>query len=134
MSKVITISEAASIAIHSMVLVAGANDYLNVTQIAERMGSSRHHVAKILQRLVKEGYLRSNRGPAGGFTLNKPAGDVSLLEIYETIEGKLSETSCPLDHPVCPFDKCLMGNIVTKMTREFRKYMEEQKLSDYIKQ
>ncbi|MEA5111580.1 HTH-type transcriptional repressor NsrR [bioreactor metagenome] len=134
MSKVITISEAASIAIHSMVLIAGAHDHLNVTQIAERMGSSRHHVAKILQRLVKEGYLRSNRGPAGGFTLNKPAGDVSLLEIYETIEGKLSETSCPLDHPVCPFDKCLMGNIVTKMTREFRKYMEEQKLSDYIKQ
>ncbi|SRR5690606_9814171 len=134
MSKVITISEAASIAFHSMVLIAGAHDHLNVTQIAERMGSSRHHVAKILQRLVKEGYLRSNRGPAGGFTLNKPAGDVSLLEIYETIEGKLSETSCPLDHPVCPFDKCLMGNIVTKMTREFRKYMEEQKLSDYIKQ
>jgi len=134
MSKVITISEAASIAIHSMVLIAGAHDHLNVTQIAERMGSSRHHVAKILQRLVKEGYLRSNRGPAGGFTLNKPAGDVSLLEIYETIEGKLSETSCPLDHPVCPFDKCLMGNIVTKMTREFRKYMEEQKLSDYINQ
>jgi Rrf2 family protein len=133
MSKVITISEAASIAIHSMVLIAGAHDHLNVTQIAERMGSSRHHVAKILQRLVKEGYLRSNRGPAGGFTLNKPAGDVSLLEIYETIEGKLSETSCPLDHPVCPFDKCLMGNIVTKMTREFRKYMEEQKLSNYIK-
>ena len=134
MSKVITISEAASIAFHSMVLIAGAHDHLNVTQIAERMGSSRHHVAKILQRLVKEGYLRSNRGPAGGFTLNKPAGDVSLLEIYETIEGKLSETSCPLDHPVCPFDKCLMGNIVTKMTREFRKYMEEQKLSDYINQ
>ena len=134
MSKIITISEAASIAIHSMVLIAGTHDHLNVTQIAERMGSSRHHVAKILQRLVKEGYLRSNRGPAGGFTLNKPAGDVSLLEIYETIEGKLSETSCPLDHPVCPFDKCLMGNIVTKMTREFRKYMEEQKLSDYIKQ
>ena len=134
MSKVITISEAVSIAIHSMVLIAGAHDHLNVTQIAERMGSSRHHVAKILQRLVKEGYLRSNRGPAGGFTLNKPAGDVSLLEIYETIEGKLSETSCPLDHPVCPFDKCLMGNIVTKMTREFRKYMEEQKLSDYINQ
>ncbi|GAP44711.1 MULTISPECIES: Rrf2 family transcriptional regulator [Lentimicrobium] len=133
MSKIITISEAASIAIHSMVLIAGAKDHLNVTQIAERMGSSRHHVAKILQRLVKEGYLSSNRGPAGGFTLKKPASDVSLMEIFETIEGKLSETSCPLDHPVCPFDKCLMGNIVTKMTREFRKYMEEQKLSDYIK-
>lgn len=134
MSKIITISEAASIAIHSMVLIAGAKDHLNVTQIAERMGSSRHHVAKILQRLVKEGYLSSNRGPAGGFTLKKPASDVSLMEIFETIEGKLSETSCPLDHPVCPFDKCLMGNIVTKMTREFRKYMEEQKLSDYINQ
>lgn len=133
MSRIITISEASSIAIHSMVLIAAAKENLNVVKIAERTGSSKHHVAKILQRLVKEGYLTSNRGPAGGFALRLLPEDISLLDVYETIEGKLSETSCPLEHPVCPFDKCLMGGIVTKMTREFKKYMAEQKLSDYVK-
>ncbi|MCD6660548.1 MAG: Rrf2 family transcriptional regulator [Lentimicrobium sp.] len=133
MSRIITISEASSIAIHSMVLIAQSHDSLNVIKIAERTGSSKHHVAKILQRLVKEGFLNSNRGPAGGFSLRVPADQVSLLDIYETIEGRLSETSCPLEHQVCPFDKCLMGGIVTKMTREFRNYMGNEKLSDYLK-
>lgn len=133
MSKIISISEAASIAIHSMVLVAGSGENLNVTKISERTGASRHHVAKIMQRLVKEGFLNSNRGPSGGFILKLSAESISLLDIYETIEGKLSETKCPLEHPVCPFDKCMMGGIVTKMTQEFKEYMGKQKLSDYIR-
>ncbi|MBW6492669.1 MAG: Rrf2 family transcriptional regulator [Lentimicrobium sp.] len=132
MSKIISISEAASIAIHSMVLVAGSSENLNVSKISERTGASRHHVAKIMQRLVKEGYLNSNRGPSGGFALRLTSQEISLLDIYETIEGKLSDTNCPLEHPVCPFDKCLMGGIVTKMTQEFKDYMSKQKLSDYI--
>ena len=131
MSKIITLSEAASIAIHSMVLIASSDEGLNVTKISERTGASKHHVAKIMQRLVKEGFLYSQRGPTGGFHLNKTPADISLLNIYETIEGKLSDTTCPLAHPVCPFDKCLMGGIVTKMTKEFREHMSNQLLSDY---
>ncbi|MHC1775440.1 MAG: Rrf2 family transcriptional regulator [Lentimicrobium sp.] len=132
MSKIISLSEAASIAVHSMVLIASAKESLNVIKISERTGASRHHVAKILQRLVKEGFLNSSRGPAGGFILRIPAANVTLLQIYEAIEGKLEEASCPVDSPVCPFQKCLMGNIVSKMTREFKKYMSSQTLSDFI--
>lgn len=131
MSRIISISEAASIAIHSMVLIASSKEGLNVTTIAERMGASKHHVAKIMQRLVKEGFLYSQRGPTGGFHLNKAPGDISMLDVFETIEGKLSETACPMEHPICPFDKCLMGGIVTKMTKEFKDYMSKQVLSDY---
>lgn len=131
MSRIISISEAASIAIHSMVLIASSKEGLNVTTIAERMGASKHHVAKIMQRLVKEGFLYSQRGPTGGFHLNKAPSDISMLDVFETIEGKLSETACPMEHPICPFDKCLMGGIVTKMTKEFKDYMSKQVLSDY---
>jgi Rrf2 family protein len=116
-----------------MVLIAASSENLNVLKIADRTGASKHHVAKILQRLVKEGYLGSNRGPSGGFYLNKAADEITLLDIYEVIEGKLSSTSCPLAHPICPFNKCLMGGIVTKMTNEFKEYMQNQRLSDYLK-
>lgn len=132
MSKIISLSEAASIAIHSMVLIASANESLNVIKISERTGASRHHIAKILQRLVKEGYLNSNRGPSGGFSMKLPAGDITLLQVYEAIEGKLNEVDCPVEAPVCPFNKCLMGNIVKKMTSEFKNYMNSQTLQDFV--
>lgn len=133
MSKIISLSEAASIAIHGMVLIASAKENLNVIKISERTGASKHHVAKILQRLVKEGFLTSNRGPSGGFLLKTPAEHITLLQIYEAIEGKLDEVNCPVENPVCPFQKCLMGNIVKKMTLEFKTYMSSQTLNDFIK-
>jgi len=132
MSKIISLSEAASIAVHSMVLIASAKESLNVIKISERTGASRHHAAKILQRLVKEGFLNSNRGPSGGFMLRIPAADITLLQVYEAIEGKLEEGKCPVNSPVCPFQKCLMNNIVNKMTQEFKQYMSSQTLNDFI--
>nr|NQU88974.1 Rrf2 family transcriptional regulator [Bacteroidota bacterium] len=133
MSKVFSMSEAGSIAIHSMVLIAKSESKLNVVKIAEHTGSSRHHVAKVLQRLVKDDFLVSNRGPHGGFKLKKPTEEINLLEIYESIEGRIEIAECPMDNVICPFEKCLMGNIIHKMTEDFKNYLLAQKLSDYLK-
>ena len=131
MSKIISLSEAASIGIHSMILITNSKENINVAHIAEITKSSRHHVAKVLQRMVKEGFLESNRGPNGGFQLKKDPEDISLLNIFEAIEGKIQESGCLSDNPLCPFDKCLMGNIINRMTLEFRDYLDNQKLSGY---
>lgn len=132
MSKVFTLSEAASIAIHGMVLIAREDTLMNVQKIAEVTGSSRHHVAKVLQRLVKDDMLLSTRGPHGGFRLKHKAGEVNLLQIYESIEGTIEIEECPLDKHICPFDKCIMGNVVNQMTRGFRDYLVSQTLEDYL--
>lgn len=69
MSKIFTLSEAGSIAIHSMVLIARSNDSLNVIKIAELTGSSKHHVAKVLQRLAKEDFLELQPRSAWRFSI-----------------------------------------------------------------
>ncbi len=132
MSKLITLSEAASIGIHSMVLIAQAPESINVIKIAEKTGSSKHHIAKILQRLVKDDFLNSIRGPYGGFSLKKDASKITLLNIYESIEGPIELTHCPVDNQICPFDKCLMGNVVSKMTAEFKEYLSKSTLDQFI--
>ncbi|MEN8225519.1 MAG: Rrf2 family transcriptional regulator [Bacteroidota bacterium] len=132
MSKILNLSEAASIAVHGMILVARSDKLVNVNYIAEVMSSSRHHVAKVFQRLVKENFVNSNRGPSGGFSLKKPASDISFLDIYEAIEGKIEITKCPLDKPICPFEKCIFKNVINDLTLDFRNYMEEQTLDKYI--
>lgn len=132
MSKVVTISEAASIALHGMILIAKSKPSINVMQIAEMTGASRHHVAKIMQRLAKNNYLASHRGPSGGFTLKKKPEDITFLEIYETIEGDIDITPCPLDKQICPFDKCIMNNVTNQMTLQFREHLRKQTLDQYI--
>jgi Rrf2 family protein len=132
MSRIITLSEAASIAIHAMVLIARAEKNLNVNKIAEMTGASRNHLAKVMQRLVKDKYVKSTRGPLGGFVLLKPANEISILDIYESIEGEVVQTACPLERPVCAFDKCIMGGIMFELTGQFKHYMKKNKLSDFV--
>jgi len=130
MAKIVSYSEAASIGMHGMVLVARAGDTINVQKIADVTGSSRHHVAKVMQRLVKEGFLISNRGPSGGFKLNIEPENITLLQIYEAIEGQVNVLSCPHEKQVCPFDKCILGTVVSNMTQTFRDHLSSNTLAD----
>ncbi len=132
MAKLVHFSEAASLALHAMVLIAKSNGYINVSSIASEMGASRNHLAKILQQLVKHGYLKSVRGPSGGFVLSKKPDGISILEIYESIEGRIDLPECPLDRKICPFDKCLMNGLVTEVTQQFKTYFQEQTLEDFM--
>lgn len=132
MSKVFSLSEAASIALHGIILIAQEGKDLNVIKIAERTSTSKHHVAKVMQRLVKAGYLKSHRGPSGGFSLKKKAEDISFLEIYELIEGVIEVSACPMDKPICPFDKCIFKNVTRKLTLEFKNYLQSQTVDQYL--
>ena len=132
MSKLVSLSEASSIAIHGIILIARSSVSLNVIQIADATGTSRHHVAKIMQRLVKVNFIKSQRGPSGGFLLDIDPKDLTFLQIYEAIEGKIEMTHCAMDKKVCPFNKCIMDNITNRMTLEFRNYLEKQLVSDYL--
>jgi Rrf2 family protein len=132
MSKIFALSEASSIAIHSMVLIARSENGINAVKIAEVTGFSKNHIAKVLQRLVKNDMLKSVRGPSGGFYMKMDPAKVNLLDIYQSIEGQLDVTECPLSYELCGFDRCLMGNVVGKLTNEFRKFLQEQTLQSYL--
>jgi Rrf2 family protein len=132
MAKIVSYSEAASIGMHGMVLVARAGEIVNVQKISDATGSSRHHVAKVMQRLVKEGFLLSNRGPSGGFQLGVDPGSVTLLQIYESIEGQVKVVECPHEKPVCPFGKCILGTVVLQMSQLFRDHLNSHTLADLL--
>lgn len=132
MSKIVSMSEAASIALHGVILIAREKQGMNVLRIAESTSTSKHHVAKVMQRLVKSGYLVSHRGPRGGFELKKKPQSITFLEIYETIEGTIEVITCPMEKPVCPFDKCILNNVTSKMSEEFREYLRNQTVDQYL--
>jgi len=132
MSKIVTLSEAASIALHGMILVAQSDKMINVVQISEMTTSSKHHVAKVFQRLVKEKFIESHRGPSGGFTMKRKPAEITLLEIYEAIEGKIEIQACPIEKQICPFDKCILNSVTRDMTLQYRDYLQGQTLAMYL--
>lgn len=132
MSKPIQISEAAFIGIHAMVLIAGSNEYLNVNIIAEKTGASKNHIAKVMQTMVKYDYVQSVRGPSGGFKMKIDPNEITLLDIFEAIEGKIHVPECPFGKEICPFDKCLMNGIFHKLTTELVDYLKSSTLAENV--
>jgi Rrf2 family protein len=132
MARIVAYSEAASIGMHGMVLIAKAGEVMNVQKIAEVTSSSKHHVAKVMQRLVKDGFLLSSRGPQGGFILNSDPKKLTLLQIYESIEGEVKVVNCPHEKQICPFDKCILGTVVPQMTSLFRNQLSATTLFDLM--
>lgn len=132
MSKIVHISEAASIAIHSLAIIASRKEKLNAKQLAGITGSSANHLSKVMQLLVKNGYLVSNRGPTGGFMLNRPAKEITLLEVYEFIEGSVDCKICGISEDKCPFVSCVFGSSVEIFSEEFTTYLRTTRISDLV--
>ncbi len=55
--------------------------------IAEAEGLPAFFLAKTLQTLARQGLLKSAKGPTGGFSLNRPAAKIRLLDVIAAIDG-----------------------------------------------
>lgn len=130
MSEVVQVSEAVSLAFHGLGLLVSRGGRLSVREMAEEIGVSEAHMAKVFQRLSKGGLVYSSRGPGGGFILAKDPGDITLYDVYRLIEGEPSIEPCLLDCGKCPFEKCLFEGLLGKMKREFVDYLRNKRLSD----
>lgn len=130
MNRLLKISEAASLALHTMTLLATNRDEtLTAKEMASKLHVSEAHLSKVLQRLAKMGLLRSARGPRGGFKLARKSRQISLLEIYESIEGPLATGYCLLDRPICGGNGCIFGDLIKKLDTEIREYLTKTTLA-----
>ena len=78
-------------------------------EIARRRQSPEAYLDHLLAQLRRDGFIRSTRGPTGGHQLAKPAGEICLLHLLESLEGSLAPLQClendyPLDEAICGKD------------------------------
>ncbi len=117
-----------------MAMIVNSKEILNVNQIADRTKASRNHLAKVMQVLVKNNYLNSSRGPNGGFTLKADPAKISLLQIYELMDGAFQGHYCGINEEKCPFENCVFGPMLNKFSADFLEYLRNKKLSDLMQE
>ena len=79
---------------------------LSATELAAETGVPLPTAQKLMGQLAASGLLTSARGAGGGFALSRPAGDISLADIVEAVEGPIALTMCSdSNNHECALDK-----------------------------
>lgn len=60
-----------------------------IKTIAQNSGISQNYLEQLLSILRRAGLVESIRGAQGGYMLAKPAKDITVFEIIETLEGEI---------------------------------------------
>ncbi|MCX7715559.1 MAG: Rrf2 family transcriptional regulator [Clostridia bacterium] len=121
------------------------DEYSPIKMIAERQQISNKYLEQIITVLSRAGFVKSIRGPQGGYKLAKSASDYTIGMILRQIEGSLVPVACMEDYPnQCPrceicatldvwkqIDKAV-SNVVDHITLEDLVKRQRQKLQNKL--
>ncbi len=86
------ISERVDNAVRAMgELAVGGDDPVKADTIAVHQDISLKYLLDILRDLKRAELVRSKRGPDGGFSLSRPASDISLADVFRAVDGPLAD-------------------------------------------
>lgn len=65
-----------------------------IIEISNEIDAPLHYTGKIMQRLVKQGFLFSNKGKGGGFYFDERKPDLPIKTVIQAIEGEKTYAGC----------------------------------------
>lgn len=116
------------------IAVNGADRPVCMKEISERQNISVKYLEQIISVLNKAGYVRSIRGPQGGYQIAKQASDYTVGMILRLTEGSLAPVAC-LDYGEndCPRqDTCATLELWKRLDQAIRGVVDTVTLADLV--
>jgi Rrf2 family protein len=103
--------------------------------IAMEYGVPLSLLMNVLKILSSAGYVRSYRGPRGGYSLAQPAEELTLAQVMETIEGPIRFVACAArdarGEPMCRIvERCPIHRTVCRIHERIRRFLQEVTVAD----
>lgn len=92
---------------------------LTLNELSERTATPRSVVEQVMAQLRSAGLVRSERGPTGGYRLNKDPSEITVERIVRVFQGQLAPIGCATRHEPesCPME---VGCTLQAMWQEVR--------------
>ncbi len=121
-------------ALLSLISIAKSESPKNVDVLSKELNISKSFLAKIMQSLAKHGIVVSHRGVNGGFALDKPYDEITILEITTAAEEKIpSVFECSPAIESCPSQVgmlCTIWPLLNNLQLRINGFLEELTLKD----
>ncbi len=103
------VTRKSDLAVRSLQALAASSERVKGPELAATVGSTSGFVSQVLTPLVRAGWVRSDPGPTGGYSLLADLDDVSVLAVIEAIEGPTDSGRCVLaDRPCAESGTCAL--------------------------
>jgi Rrf2 family protein len=78
----------------------------HIGKISKAQSIPQRFLEQILLLLKRAGYLKSKKGPHGGYYLAKPPAEINVAEVIRVLEGPLAPIDCVsvMAHEPCPME------------------------------
>lgn len=103
-----------------------------LSEISETQGVPEKFLAKIFQSLSRSGLVRSHRGVKGGFSLGRPADQISIREIVEEIQGPYFIAKCLHTKDICTRKDCPINHLLHKAQEALIDVFDKHTVADLL--
>lgn len=104
-------------------------------EIAEEQEVPLEYLHKILQKLTHGDFVNTHRGAHGGFFLARDPEDINLLDVIETMQGKVTMNKCFLGKDGCPrAPKCVLKYNWLQLEQKITGFISQITLQDLVDQ
>ena len=118
-------------AIHYIAVQQDRLGAVSAKRIAEEFRIPPELLAKILQRLAKEGLITSHNGPRGGYVLAQRPARITVGEVVRALEGPISIVSCMEEQADCPqMERCNLRRPVQKIQTAITHMLDTMSLAE----
>ncbi len=130
------ITHEADYAIRIMYCLAEHGTKISAKQISDESGVPLRFALKILRRLTQAELTASYKGVSGGYELARPAGQISLGEIIEQIDGPIEINHCLSTEFDCSRvaqkNECTFHRVFSTINQDIRTKLYELSLEQLI--
>lgn len=132
--EVVRLSLQADYSLRTLMFLAAFPGRATVSEVAKFYKISDAHVAKVVNQLVRSGYIRGIRGVGGGLELAKSAESISIGEVIVAVEGHNTQLmECVSVEHVCAIQPaCLLRGVFAKAEQVQLDYLKSVRLKDVL--
>ena len=103
-------------------------------EVAAVCNASENHLAQVIHLLARKGYLKTQRGRAGGLMLGRPAQSIRVGDVFRNFESVLPFTECTEETAAtCPLvGACRLKCVLAEALEAFYARLDAVTLTDLV--